>query len=266
MPTLDILDPADRRIVRFDTGRPPLPGAVAVASPSPDPAGVSALLARLAREAPWIPLAVCTSRAARTGLEARLSAPSQSSGLVPAFIVPATGTHPLIAEILHAVANRPPPSVLDLATWLARRIGRSDLFPILHLAMNPTRRSRDPAEDRSLRRLLAREGLPTPLCLTRLALLARVNRLGRPLGAVAADLGLATRQVRAWLARLAGCEADRWLALPGWEWVLEEAVRRHGHPGSGDATGSREEGVGAAHVLRVPGLRRREIPLQERHA
>jgi hypothetical protein len=251
MPDLNILIPADRRIVAFGANTPPPPGAIAVTSNPPDPAALAEALARIAREAPWVPLAVCTSRAARAGLEVTLSAMSQATGMVPALVVPAAGTHPLIAEILAAVSNRPTPSLPDLAHWVARRLGRPDLLPALHQAICRTRQSPDPAEDRALRRRLAREGLPNPLCLNRIAMLARARRLGRPLAVVAAELGYAPRQMRNWLARLAGCDTERWLELPGWEWVLEEAVRRRDQPVSGRTARPREEGVGSAEVLSI---------------
>lgn len=266
MPVLNMLIPASRRIVAFDTRHSPPPGTVALAPISPDPADLAALMQRIARDAPWVPLAVCTTRAGRVGLERTLSATIHVTGLVPALVVPATGTHPLIAEIKSAVSDRPRPSLHDLAAWLARRLGRPDLLPVLQQAMSPTRRPRDPAEDRALRRRLARENLPGPLCLNRLAMLARVSRLGRPLGEVAAEIGSTNRQIRAWLARLAGCDAGRWLDLPGWEWVLEEAVRRRGRVGSGRSARTRDKGIGATDILPVPRLRLREVPLEERHA
>lgn len=225
---VQLLVPPYRVFVPFDPEVVPPPGTIALTQPITDMTVLERTLRSIAKRAPWLPVAAWTTAEARFQLDITLPSMRELTGAHATMIVPTAGTHPLVVEVLEAIARRAPPRAEQLAGWCGSRLGRSDLTKDLAAAMDPIRRIPAPGDDRALRRRLSKEGLPPRLALSRIHLLAGAYRLDQPITEAATMLGLTPQQLRTWLERLAGCTAERWVQQPGWEWLVEEMLRRSG--------------------------------------
>jgi hypothetical protein len=225
---IQLLVPPYRVFVPFEPDGVPPTGAIALTQPITDMAVLERTLRSIARHAPWLPVAAWTTAEARFQLDITLPSMRGLTGAHAALVVPAAGTHPLVVEVLEAIARRAPPRAEELAAWCGNRLGRPDLARDLATAMDPIRRIPPKGDDRALRRRLAKEGLPPRLALSRVILLAGAYRLDLPITEAGTMLGLSPQQLRTWLQRLAGCTPERWVQQPGWEWVVEEMLRGTG--------------------------------------
>lgn len=230
---VQLLLPPYRVFTPFEQEVVPPPGAIALTQPITDMMVLERTLRSLAKRAPWLPVVAWTTAEARFQLDISLSSMRELTGAHAALVVPGAGTHPLVAEVIDAVAMRAPPRVEQVAAWCGSRLGRQELTKDLTTAMNPLRRTPPPGEDRALRRRLSKEGLPPRLALSRAFLLATTYRLNQAITNVGEILGLSPQQLRNWLHRLAGCSAEQWLQQPGWEWLFEEMLRRAGTKAAG---------------------------------
>lgn len=244
---IQLLEPPYREFIPFDTSRHPPTGTIALTPPLADMLQVERAVRYVAMRAPWVPVAVWTTVEGRFQLDVTLQSVRLLTGSHPALVVPATGTHPLVQEVLTGIARRTPPRADQLAEWCAARMARPDLVEDLTLAMQHHAQALTPAEDRSLRRRLAKEGLPPRLMLHRLPVLAGAFRLDQPFGELEAHLGFKPSQLRQWLDRMAGTTAERWIRQPGWEWLVEEMLRLHA------AQASRQPLLRPWHGIMVPG-------------
>lgn len=225
---IQILVPPYRVFAPFEPEGVPPTGAIALTQPITDMAVLERTLRAIAKRAPWLPVAAWTTAEARFQLDITLPSMRELTGAHAALVVPSSGTHPLIVEVLEAIARRAPPRAEQLAAWCGHRLGRPDLAPDLATAMDPIRRIPPRGDDRALRRRLSKEGLPPRLALSRVIMLAGAYRLDQPITEAGMMLGLTPQQLRTWLERLAGCTPERWVQQPGWEWMVEEMLRSFG--------------------------------------
>ncbi|MFN2315837.1 MAG: hypothetical protein ABR551_10065 [Gemmatimonadales bacterium] len=225
---IQLLVPPYRVFIPFDPEVVPPPGTIALTQPITDMAVLERTLRSIAKRAPWLPVAAWTTAEARFQLDITLPSMRELTGAHATLVLPAGGTHPLVVEVLEAIARRAPPRAAQLAAWCGSRLGRPDLVKDLTTAMDPIRRLPPPGDDRALRRRLSKEGLPPRLALSRIHLLAGAYRLDRPITEAATMIGLTPQQLRTWLERLAGSTPERWVQQPGWEWLVEEMLRRSG--------------------------------------
>lgn len=124
---------------------------------------------------------------------------------------------------LHA---RPAPPITTLAAWIARRLDASPLESVLADALLPRPVDEAPAADKRLRRVLRTLGPLTRYQWRRLGDLATCARPMGTVDATAADLRMRPHDYRRWVRRLLGVARKEYEALPGWEPVLELALRR----------------------------------------
>lgn len=134
---------------------------------------------------------------------------------------PTTSTWALAT--LHA---RPAPPITTLAAWIARRLDARPLEAALPGALLPRPADEAPAADKRLRRALRALGPLTRYQWRRIADLATCARPMGTVDATAADLGMRPHDYRRWVRRLLGVSRKEYEALPGWEPVLELAMRR----------------------------------------
>ncbi len=225
---IQLLVPPYRMFVPLDPDDVPPTGSIALTQPITEMAVLERTLRSIAKRAPWLPVAAWTTAEARFQLDITLPSMRELTGAHAALVVPATGTHPLVVEVLEAIARRAPPRAEYLAAWCGHRLGRPDLVKDLATAMDPIQRLPPRGDDRALRRRLSKEGLPPRLALSRVIMLAGAYRLDLPITEAGTMLGLAPQQLRTWLQRLAGCTPERWVQQPGWEWLVEEMLRSLG--------------------------------------
>lgn len=225
---VQLLLPPYRGFTPFDPEVVPPTGAVALTPPITEMAVLESTLRGIARRAPWLPVAAWTTAEARFQLDISLRSMRELTGAHATLVVPSEGAHPLVIEVLEAIARRAPPRADELGAWCAGRLGRPDLAEDLATAMDPIRRIPPRGDDRALRRRLSKEGLPPRLALSRLVVLAGAYRLDQPITEAGAMLGLSPLQLRNWLQRLAGCSPERWVEQPGWEWLAEDMLRHSG--------------------------------------
>lgn len=225
---IQVLEPPYQQFTPFDPAHPPPTGTLALTPVQSEILTMERTLRYIFRRAPWLSMAVWTTAESRNELDISLQSVRLLTGVHAVLVVPADGQHPTPTEVVEGVARRTPPVAEHLAEWCSHRLGRPDLTEDLATALIPHGRLPAQGDDRALRRRLSREGLPPRLALGRLLPLAGSYRLRRTLTDLAAQLGLHPRQVRLWLDRLTGCTAEQWLQRPGWEWMVEEMIRRHG--------------------------------------
>lgn len=107
-----------------------------------------------------------------------------------------------------------------------------------------------PAADKRLRRALQTLGPLTRYHWRRVADLATCARPMGTVDATAADLGMRPQDYRRWVRRLLGVTRKEYEALPGWEPVLELALRR-GVLGLQESRDSSRQGAGGS----IPSVR-----------
>ena len=163
------------------------------------------------RGAPWVPVVVELRHVHRVPAAELSHAVLVSDGNAP----------PSPAAVLAALGRRPPPTPEQLGRWLATRIGQSDLAVVLAAAIGFRRSVRYPVHERTVRRTLARHGLPRRLAWTRLGDLTRLSRSAGNALQFGGEARLAL-----WLRRLGGVSIGTWRRQPGWEWLAEGFVRR----------------------------------------
>lgn len=127
-----------------------------------------------------------------------------------------------VAPILAAVRARPRPTAADVVGYVTTRLGAPQLADALASSIDAD------AADRLSRSAVSRRLRPTaPLTGRDWAAIATLATfLAR--GDAPASPGVSTRTLAAWSRRFLGLPLDAAQELPGWEWVLETAMRRAG--------------------------------------
>jgi hypothetical protein len=147
---------------------------------------------------------------------------------------PALSDAALARRAIAAIEGRPAPTVPELARWLADRLRRPTWLADLTLALSAPEPVECHAAGRALRRRL---GGMSPLARhewRRLAMLARLPRQGSGVDGLALRAGMNVGYFRAWTRRLLGLSAAKYRHLPGWEPVLELALRHAGVAAAAD--------------------------------
>lgn len=218
--TLDLLDDPARTT----------PGQFAVLAAPEAAARLRETLTTLVTLAPWLPLCLMVNHRTVPVLQALKTFP------LPEHFHPAILHYPALSSlqphlVLQSIHGRPTPPIADLANWIAARRGAPKLRPLLEAAMAPRPADESETTDRQLRRQLAQR---TPLArrewrrLTRLALLPRPRR--GTVEASAGAFGTGIDSYRTWIRRLLGVSRQQYETLPGWEPVLELALRHRWPP------------------------------------
>jgi len=134
--------------------------------------------------------------------------------------------------ILRTVRARPRPEAPDLAAYVAFRTGAPTLEALLKVQfVAPEARSQ--RSPRTVARHLTELGALLPHEWSRLGdlvgWLLRSWECGGSIERKAAHTGIDQRTLRRWLDRLLGVSPTVAAERPGWEWILELALRRFGY-------------------------------------
>lgn len=230
-------------------GAPPPLGAVLVAE-GEDLAVLVAGLADAANTAPWCPGCLVARGSDELTLLARALEPIPGSFTT---LDPAADT--LSPEaVLIRVHERPPPDAETLARYVSRRLELPGVCPDLAACFREPGweegtdiiRGQSP---RTLARKVAALGCLKPSGWRNLARLIRLKLAwegidGVSLDGLAAGAGYDVRTVRRWLRRAGVGRLRGLLGTPGWEWLLESALRKWGYvrPAGGDGLAGRWAG------------------------
>lgn len=202
------------------------PGHLLVVLPPLDTAEFAGLVHRLAVAAPWLPVCLVTDDADPRTAHARMPLLPDGVEFHPAVLhsVPHAALDGMTA--FAAIARRPPPGPQALARWITIRLERPQDAPLLARALAAREPGESPADDRKIRRHLSRLSALQRHEWCRLAALATVPRPRFGVDAMAGAMGVKADGFRRWVRRLVGCRAGEFRYLPGWESVLELALRR----------------------------------------
>lgn len=229
--TLRLLEPARGGLVFLRTGGPdaPSPGTVLVADLAAGiPALAEAVLAQ--RAAPWCPLVTLMGDHGfpPSVLAAFEPLPGSFAPLYPSDF----RTLDLPLRVEAAVHRRPAPESGIVARWIEQRLGRPGAGAILACCVAPR-----PRVGRSGRTLTRRVRELGPLAvrdwrgLTRLVRItaAAGSRPVQSLETTAWDTGVDPRTLQRWLQLATDLPWIEVVRRPGWEWLLESALRRGGN-------------------------------------
>lgn len=180
----------------------------------------------LTEKVPWAPLILAIPVGADHGLTEVVQSFTRREHVQP-VVVPTLAATPLRPEAARAaLQTRPRPDTSRLAAWISRRLDSPSLQGIIAQAMVRRPAEEPLAHDRRLRRVLGRLSPMTRYEWRRLADLASCQRPMGTVDATAAELGMRPHDYRRWVKRLLGVPRAHYEALPGWEPVLELALRR----------------------------------------
>lgn len=212
--SLSILCPQEGLILPGDHVDPPL-GAIAVLQWR----GQST--ARNIRLLPaYIPLVVVDSEPNRSHSQGSIPNAFVEFGLPP-WCQPGVAPGSTVDAVLRTVNSRPAPGSNRLAAWLATRLGHTD---IEELIFHVVARDGVLSGSTELRQVRAKLGC-WPSDLRRLVKLATQSRLLETVDMLAAHATSSTTRIRERLKRGIGVSLAFYNKMPGWEWVLEAAVR-----------------------------------------
>ncbi len=218
--SLAVRPPAPTPVPVLDWASVP-PGHLAIVVIDGDPGAGASRLAGLRASAPWLPCCLaCPGHAL----------PSRPDSLRQPVVRhdPALTEAALARRAIAAIEGRPAPTVPELARWLADRLRRPTWLADLTLALSHPDPTECHAAGRALRRRLGRMSPLARHEWRRLAMLARLPRIGAGIDHLALRAGINVGYFRAWTQRLLGLSAAQYRHLPGWEPVLELALRRAG--------------------------------------
>lgn len=217
MPAPVYLLPSPHAAVQpYDGAEPPL-GSVLVVDLSAERTAYRA--ATTHARSPWCPVAALVRMPVQDPVVL-----SGIRGLGPHVALVPCHDHDVTAvgPILAAVRTRPRPSTANLVDYVTTRLGIPELADALVSSIDAD------GEDRLSRSAVSRRLRPTaPLTGRDWAAIATLAAfLGRGNGT--ASPGVSPRTLSAWCRRFLGLPIDAAQQVPGWEWVLEAAMRRAG--------------------------------------
>lgn len=216
------MEPATERIT--PAGPPPAIGALLIADLS---AGIPALAEAVIslRAAPWCPLVLLVP-------DRRIAAQSLAAfEPVPGILATLYATDrpglPLAQRSLAAVRRRPVPNRATIARWIEQRLGRTGVAGTLTACLHCTADSQPP---RTLTRRVQELGcfeVRDWRGLARLAQLFAARGYWPPasLESTALEASIDPRTLRRWLRLATDLPWPEATRRPGWEWVLESALR-----------------------------------------
>jgi len=223
----EILAPPYRVLAPFESPERVPSGSIALISGMSELGEFQEVVAETVRLLPWVALAASVRRHESTGYyELAAQSLRASTGISIALVVPVAGMPAAPAGVLEAVARRRAIPGEQLGRWTAARLGRPDLVLTLGGAMGSGLPLVYPSSPRAMRRQLEANGLPPVADWKRLGDLAREDRrawAGRGVGGQPRER---IEQVTRDLRELAGIALRTWRERPGWEWVVERALRR----------------------------------------
>ncbi len=221
-----ILSPHDRVLpLGIDPRRIPL-GSVSVVRVAEERC-FPALAKHLTTLPRWLPLVALAPDHLVPGLAALLQTTDHAratQSLVLSHHVPVL---PDPEVIFRRVNSRPVVSSHHLAQWLAARLDRPELVPLLEAAMAPIGDLEPtPFTHRTLQNRLRIALDCCPSDLKRLARLATLERMFPTVGQLASQAGTTAAALRRLTTPLLRVSLSTYNERPGWEWVLEAACRQ----------------------------------------
>ena len=173
---------------------------------------------------PWVPLLVAGPALAVQAFRLRTPAPD--------LVLHAPGPRPAPADARRHLAHSPAPPARSLAGWVAGRCLVPTAKPLLAAMMDDSVRAPWAAVGCSRREFYRRAASLGPLRpgdWRRLSLLARQGmRSDLTVEHLASNVGVGFKALRRQVASLVGGAMAEYRTNPGWSWVLESALRRHG--------------------------------------
>ncbi len=176
---------------------------------------------------PWLPLVALAPGHLVPGLNALIETTDQARATQSLVLSHQTTAFPDPEVIFRRINSRPVVSPHHLAQWLAARLERPELVPLLEAAMamngepEPTTLTHRTLQNR-LR--IAIDCCPSDL--KRLARLATLERMFPTVGQLASQAGTTTAALRRLTTPLLRVSLSTYNERPGWEWPLEAACRQ----------------------------------------
>ena len=175
----------------------------------------------------WLPLVALAPDHLVPGLTTLLQAIDQARWAQSLVLAHHTPAFPDPEVIFRRINSRPVVSPHHLAQWLAARLERPKIVPLLEAAM-ATNGEPEP-KTFTHRTLQNRLGIAIDCCpsdLKRLARLATLERMLPTVGRLASEAGTTAATLRRLLTPLLRVSLSTYNERPGWEWVLEGACRQ----------------------------------------
>lgn len=224
--TLLQLEPAIERIA--PAGPTPAIGALLIADLAP---GIPALAEALTslRASPWCPLVLLIPDRRIAGQV--LAAFEPVPGIFATLYAADRPGLPLGQRSLAAVRRRPVPQLTLIAAWLEHRLGRRGVASTLTACFQYEAGGQPP---RTLTRRVRELGPYEVRDWRGLARLAQLLAAGghwppASLETTALDAGIDPRTLRRWLRLATSLSWPEATRRPGWEWMLESALRSGGY-------------------------------------
>lgn len=209
-------------------------GSIAIIYLSRNPAAIVEALG-LQLQAPWAPVCLCAHSFSEH--ERFIGAFEPTHAPFARVICDSSAPTP---NVLRGVSLRPGPNPSALADYIAMRCRRPDLASTLRGIFDSA--SVEPIHRTTVWRRLMGFGKLRPHDWSAIGRYVVAHNRGwstgrRTVEHVAHAHGIEPRSLRRWAPRYFGCPAPDTLKVPGWEWLVELALRRHGY--------LRDPGVGA---------------------
>lgn len=163
----------------------------------------------------------------------------------PEAIVPTPGPRPSADQARERLAEAPAPTASVTAQWLARRLGEPTIENLLMDLLETTPRGNgtrngdegpQPPGGVSRRGFYRRAEALRPLrpgdWRRLFSLTCQTRRCNTTVEHLASNLSVGARALRKRIEWLLGCRLADYRTNPGWMWLLESALRRHGYVGA----------------------------------
>lgn len=204
----------------------PVAGSIAIIYLSRNP--VAIVEARgLQMRVPWAPVCLCAHSFSE---HERFISALESTHAAFARVI-CEGSAPT-RSVLRSVSLRPGPSPSALASYITLRCRRPDLASTLRGIFDT--RTVEPVHRTTVWRRLVGFGKLRPHDWSAIGRYVEAHSRGwstgrRAVERVAHAQRLEARALRRWARRYFGLSAPETLKVPGWEWLVEIALRRHGY-------------------------------------
>ena len=170
---------------------------------------------------PWLPAVITSSRAVSHLINDAVTTANHAFTRQSVILSPSQEL-PLPISAVEALSNRNPPSPSLIARWLALRLGQPDIESLIATIFNRDGK----VSERTLRWRCQRKLHCHPSDLRRLVVLATLPRPTANVDQLAAISESSPQRMRERLRRGLGVTLAFYNRTPGWEWVLEAAIRK----------------------------------------
>lgn len=210
---------------------------------------VAAPAADAHRRAPWAPVCLVGDPRSIAAISLEPHLPAWAVVARAPWVASHEDPAALPERVLLAVRQRPAPTAAQLSAYIISRTDRSDLHLALAAALDS-----DPAASGHHRttiwRHLSAFGELTArnwAAIARLtAILRRAGEFpGRTRERLAREFGVDPRTMDSWLEQYVGLPLAEAGARPGWEWIVESALRRGGYVSTAGGASERDDAGGA---------------------